>query len=163
MMIIDRSSIFFKHLFQNNDIAYYIDSVPVTFTDIRQRKVDTQRLHLENLRRCELTIKPCYIWAFYNKTFFFRGWWLYVKSNKIDFAINFRNDVDFPKLIAQIIECYPLGFLPMKENFYKWIQVFEKTFHKDCKIRERNAIAPAWCSFNWRGLVDIKRTRNEIN
>jgi hypothetical protein len=162
MIIISRSSIYFKHLFENNDVAYYSDGIPVTFAQIRQNKIDKQRLHLKSLIRCELTIKPCYLWAFYNDTFPYGGWWLYVKCCKIDFAINFKNEIDFPKLAAKIISCYPLGFLPMKENFYAWIRVFEKSFHKDCNKREKNAVAPAWCSFNWRGLVDIKRSRDEI-
>ena len=158
--IIHRSSIFFQSLFQNNDVAYFINGHPHTFTEIKQNKVNRQRRHLENILENGFIIKPCYIWAFYNNTFFYGGWWLYLKCNKIDFAINFKN-YDFPKLVPKIMELYPLGFLPLKENFRNWIAEFEKTFHKDSSIRKKNAIAPAWCKYNYRGLIDIKLTKDD--
>jgi hypothetical protein len=98
-MRIHRSSRFFKHLFKDNDIAYYIDGEPVTFSEIKKKKVIKQKEHLQNIRANDFWIKPCFIWAFHNKTFFFGGWWLYVKCNNIDFAVNFKNDYDFPRLI----------------------------------------------------------------
>ena len=161
--IIHRSSCFHKHLFENTDIAYFIDGHPTTFADIKKTKIERQKKQLKYKRDIEFIYKPCIIWVFKNPQLFpFGGWWCYIKTYK-DYAVNFRNP-DSEILMRKIMEVYPLGFLPMPEQFYEWMIKFEKKYHCYSKYRKKNAKAKAWCKIQeeQEQVKDIKLTKDEL-
>ena len=136
------------------NIAYKINNKFVTYEEIKKEKIKKQKRHLEYKRSINIIIeKPCYLWVFYNDTFFVGGWWLYLRTSKGDISLNFRCRNKELKLMA--MKAYPLGYLPIEENFYKWMVEFEKVFHKDSDKRKKNAIALATARIKNGQLIEI--------
>ena len=116
-----------------------------------------QKSILESKRQVHEEIKPCFIWVFYNKSWIFGGWWVYLKTIHEDYAINFKNPNE-AKLLKIIMNMYPCGTLPMIENFEQWAEAFEKTFHREAFKRKKNAIKSCYCKIRYgHDIVDVAK------
>lgn len=82
---------------------------------------------------------------------FFGGWYIYIRTLKGDFALNWRSiNKD---LIAQVKNLFPCGCLPFDDDDDPvWFNAFEKQYHYHGK-RDKNAIAFAKCRFDERGSI----------
>lgn len=145
-------------------VAYLIKDVydhdwrEVTYKEINARRKAKQDYNIYAKRRHE-EVHHCAIWVFYNNpllSIFFCGWFIYVRTLKGDFALNWRC---YKKdLIAQVKNLFPCGCLPFEDNYDQiWFNAFEKQYHYKGK-REKNAIAFARCRFDERGnIVEIMK------
>jgi len=142
------------------EVAYLVkDSLDekfrkVTYREILDKKIEKQRYELQWKRLPYSTTKPCFVWVFFNPGCFYGGWWLYVKTLNKNYDINFRNPQK--KILIKIMELFPCGFLPIKENFEKWAPAFAKLYSHIGFKRTKQGIKRCYCQINHRDeLVDI--------
>lgn len=140
-------------------VAYLIkdwrdnDWKAVTYKEINARRKAKQDSNIHFKRRHE-EIRHCAVWVFYNNplwSMFFGGWYIYIRTLKGDFALNWRSiNKD---LIAQVKNLFPCGCLPFDDDDDPvWFNAFEKQYHYHGK-RDKNAIAFAKCRFDERGSI----------
>ncbi len=162
-MIISASSIFFN---LPPGVAYLIDGKPVTYKELGERKRNKQRESLEWKRRSKKQIKiPVVIWVFdndINKHSFFAGRYTYIygrDQRRYEWAVNFRQSY-FTRYAKMVMSIFPMGFLPMPENFDDWMKLFIKTyFIKPTKKDPRpcgKQFAWAWCSPGGIDLIKLE-------
>lgn len=139
-------------------VAYLIKDVndrdwkEVTYKEINARRKAKQDSNIYAKRRHE-EVHHCAVWVFYNNPLwstFFGGWFIYVRTLKGDFALNWR--CIKKDLIAQVKSLFPCGCLPFDDYDTVWFNAFEKQYHYPGK-REKNAIAFAKCRFDERGNI----------
>lgn len=139
-------------------VAYLIkdwrdkDWKPVTYKEINARRKKKQDCNIYFKRRHE-EICHCAVWVFYNNplwSMFFGGWFIYIRTLKGDFALNWRSTRK--DLIAQVKNLFPCGCLPFDDYDPVWFNAFEKQYHYPGK-RNKNAIAFAKCRFDERGNI----------
>lgn len=141
------------------EVAYMIKDIgqdwrEVTYKEIFARKKARQdsRIHM---KREHEEVRPCAVWVFYNEhginDMFFKGWWIYLRTLRGDYALNFRNSR--PDLVAQAKQLFSCGLLPFNDIYdVAWFEAFEKKYHYPGK-RKRNAIAFCHCRFDKRGRI----------
>lgn len=100
---------------------------------------------------------PCFVWIFHNNTFFFSGWWIYIKTLKHDYGINFRHERD-EKNIQMAMAMFPCGVLPVVENFDRWAERFAKQYpHVGFKRKKNQGLRICHCTIDENGkLIDLK-------
>jgi hypothetical protein len=130
------------------------DWIEVTYKEILDKKIEQQKWELQIKTRSN-KIKPCYIWVFNNDYWLMGGWYLYIKTLKEDYALNFRNPNK--ELTLKIMELYPCGVIPVLENFDSWAEAFSKTFsHKGFKRKKNQGLLKCFCELNeYNELKDI--------
>ena len=139
-------------------VAYCIKEIgedwkEVTYKEIFARKKARQDSHIY-MKRVHEEVRPCAVWVFWNEPLwhlFFGGWWIYVRTLRGDYPLNFRN----PRhdLVMQVKQLFPCGCISFDEIYdEKWFEAFEKRFHYPGK-RQRNAIAFCHCRFDERGRI----------
>lgn len=141
------------------EVAYCIKEIgedwkDVTYKEIFARKKARQDSHIY-MKRAHGETRPCAVWVFCNEhginDIFFCGWYIYIRTLKGDYALNFRN----PRkdLIAQVKQLFPCGLLPFNDIYDEaWFEAFEKKYHYRGK-RKRNAIAFCHCRYDERGYI----------
>lgn len=141
------------------EVAYCIKEIgqdwrEVTYKEIFARKKAQQDARI-SMKREHGEVRPCAVWVFFNEhginDMFFKGWWIYLRTLRGDYALNFRN----PRkdLIMQIKQLFPCGCIPFDAEYDElWFSSFEKQYHRTGK-RKRNAVAFARCQFNERGQI----------
>ena len=140
------------------EVAYCIKEIgedwkDVTYKEIFARKKARQDSHIY-MKRAHGEVRPCAVWVFWNEPLwymFFGGWYIYIRTLKGDYALNFRN----PRkdLVAQVKQLFPCGLLPFDDIYDEtWFEAFEKRYHYPGK-RKRNAIAFCHCRFDERGRI----------
>ena len=134
------------------DVVYVVNGHPVTRADILTAKRERQRRELEWKRRNrEPVIKPCFIWTFYNDSWIYGGWWLYVRTLKESYQL--RTDLEHC-LILRIMQLFPCGHLPMLENYNLWKADFARTYHYPITHRpDKNGMAIAWAQISPDGIL----------
>ena len=124
-----------------------------TYKEVLDKKRAKQNSHLEYIRQSEV-IKPCFIWTFYNEQSFpYGGWWLYIKTLKEDYPLNFRNEDR--ELQIKVMKLFPCGMLPMLENIEKWMEEFAKIYHYPSPKRSKQGMAKAWAKIGGYKLIDV--------
>jgi hypothetical protein len=128
-----------------------------TTFDVLKKKRDKNEWALKYKRSCEI-VKPAYVWVFYNEGWIFGGWYIYIKTLKENYALNFRNNCRNEELhnsiIKKIMNFYPCGILPF--DFYVWAEAFEKTFHHEGFKRTKQGLLKCHCKIDEQGnLIDI--------
>ncbi len=123
----------------------------VTFKEINDRKKQSQEQSLHSKRLHDKKV-PGYIWVFYNPGSFFGGWWLYIKTLKKDYAINFR---ERQKINTTDIMCLlPMGVIPTSDNFDYWAEKFTHTYrHVGFKRKRRQGILKCHCFIDEGGNI----------
>lgn len=123
-----------------------------TWTMEHKKRTDNIR-YREEVKRVHSRIIPCYVWVFHNDSWIMGGWYVYIKTLKDDYALNFRTHRK--ELIRKIIEKYPCGLL--FDQFDLWAQAFAQQFrHIGFKRKKNQGIVKAKCKIDERGyLVDI--------
>lgn len=115
-------------------VAYCIKEIgedwkEVTYKEIFARKKARQDSRIY-MKRAHGEVRPCAVWVFWNEPLwhmFFGGWWIYVRTLRGDYPLNFRN----PRhdLVMQVKQMFPCGCLPFDEIYdEKWFEAFEKRF-----------------------------------
>lgn len=152
------------------DVAYYTKKTPyddwkaTTWRDVfavRKEKQQSNILFKRKWKSHEL--KACYIWVFYNKGWLMGGWWIYIKTLKRDYGINFEKNND---LVLKAMQMFPCGIIPLLENFDQWAENFAKIYHKEAFGRKKQGLKKCVCKINGYGELediafDFKDFKNE--
>ena len=118
-----------------------------------------QRRELSWKRRSiEPVIKPCFVWTFYNDTFIYGGWWLYVKTLRYSWQI--ERGGHYERLIVPIMTMWPCKLLPFIQNFDQWKEAFAHNYAYPTQKRpKKQGMAIAWAQVSYSGrLLDILKT-----
>jgi hypothetical protein len=76
------------------EIAYTVDGKPVTFAEIKAKRVAAQRRHLDSILRCDAPVRrAAFVWTFFVEGPFYGGWHLYLRTIKQKWWIR---HYDFP-------------------------------------------------------------------
>lgn len=138
----------------------------VTWDDIRREKQERQRRQLEAKRRTNAPRQiPVVVWVFYNDPDnfpFYSGWYTYIRGRARRYAggdewsINFRGpEGDRPRMIGMVMNAFPVGLLPMEENFDAWMKEFVRTYPWPEK-RRREGKAFAWATVSDRRIIKLE-------
>lgn len=136
------------------EVVYYYKNHPAeewqveTWQDIFAERKKKQDASISSKTKEGVThLKPAFIWVFYNdpKIFpFYTGWYIYLKTTDNDYALNFTKGIGTgykgEEMIHRIMHRYPCGVIPVPENFERWADAFEKTYHRESKKKIRNAL-----------------------
>ncbi len=126
----------------------------VTYKELLDKKISQQRSELYRKLHTSIT-KPCFVWVFHNDTWLMGGWYLYIKTLKEDYALNFRRPR--PDLVLQVMNLFPCGIVPVSENFNAWAQAFSKQFHHTGFKRKKNqGLVPCYCEIDGNHITNIK-------
>ena len=146
--------------------VYVINGHPVTKADILDGKRERQRRELYTKRYdCSPVITPCFIWTFHNESFIYHGWWLYVRTHRYG-DWNIATDGLYKDFILKIMTLFPCGYLPVKENYYRWKEAFAAAYHRPAwKRPEKQGMAIAWAKVDvqHRRLLDIARSKADLD
>ena len=105
---------------------------------------------LLNRKRAVSTVVPCYVCVFYVSSWFFGGWYTYVKTLKQNYALNFKCEkID---IIEKIMDLFPCGILPITNLSEKWMSAFA-TQYKHIGFKRglrgwRQGLAQCWCTID---------------
>jgi hypothetical protein len=143
------------YLYHNEGYSWF-DVKPrwqvMTYKEIFKKKTDRILNDVYNKRRYA-TIRPGYIWVFNNDSFLFSGWYLYIKTLKDDYALNFRQNRD--ELLRKVMPLYPCGVIPMKENFDIWAKAFSRIYpHKGFKRTKNQGLLKCRCIIDKYGKLE---------
>jgi len=130
------------------------DWVAHTTKQVIAKKIENQNVIL-HWKRATSTVVPCFVWVFYNNTFFYGGWYTYIKTLKEDYALNFRNTNE--KIIEKIMQLFPCATLPAIQFFRQWMKNFAEQYHHDgFGGRKKQGLVQCWCLIDECGrLSDI--------
>lgn len=107
--------------------------IPITKDDILDTKRRRQVRKLEFKRRnWDLVVRPCFVWVFCNDSWLFNGYWLYVKTLKKSWQVDWRSR---PDMVLKIMGMFPCGVEPVIENFTEWKVAFAETYHYPTRKR----------------------------
>lgn len=135
----------------------YDDWVPTTYKELLEKKIEKQKWELDRKRDCETTVTlPGYIWIFYVPGSLFAGWWIYIKTRKHDYGISFRHERN-DKLIVKCMQLFPLGIIPVLENFDHWAKKFAQQYpHVGFKRNKNQGLVKCRCTIDhYNKLIDI--------
>jgi hypothetical protein len=128
---------------------------PITYHEIIKKKTD-RMISLTNHKRRTESIVPCFIWVFYNDTFLFHGWYIYIKTLKKDYALNWKRTWKShnEELIIKIMHLFPCDVLPIDD--VSWMKAFANRYHHVGFHRTVQGLAKCWCKIDRDGeLVDV--------
>lgn len=130
--------------------------IEYTTFDVLREKRERNEDDLKRKRRHPV-LKPCIVWVFYNSGFPFGGWWIYIRTLKKYFGINFRGENDL-NLVEKIMRLFPCGVLPVFENFRQWAERFSKMYPtKSFGGRKKQGLKYCVCKIDGFGRVkDVK-------
>ncbi len=140
------------------DVVYVVNGKLITKCDILDAKRARQRRILAAKRRLrEPVVKPCFVWVFYNESWIYHGWWLYVKTLKYSWGINLKNG-RYSHFTLEIMRMFPCGYLPFIENFTPWMAAFADRYHYPTQKRpDKQGMAVAQVKVSPNGdLLNIK-------
>lgn len=146
-----------KRFIPEKNVAYYKKDMSsgkwntIIWEEVLNERREKQQSILSSKRRIYTLIKPCYIWVFYNDTDLFGGWWLYIKTLKEDYALNFRTTND--RLLKKIMNEVNVGIIPF--DFYMWAEAFEKKYHHEGFKRKKQGLLRCWCIIENNRVTDI--------
>lgn len=139
------------------DVAFYKKNntydkwESVLWSEVMTERKTKQENILLNIKKNKEETKPCFIWVFYNNTWLFGGWYIYIKTLKNDYPLNFRiNKSDIINKIMNLIPCNILGL-----DFYQWAEKFEQIHHKECFGRKKQGLIKAHCKIEYNNIVDV--------
>lgn len=110
------------------DVVMLINGQPITRQDILNAKRERQRRQLQHILENRASqIKPCFIWVFYNDSFPYGGWWLYIRTLRHSWGLNFSR-LYGEEFIIKAMALYPCGYAPVMENFGSWAERFAQKY-----------------------------------
>jgi len=113
------------------------------------KKIQNQNCNISYKRRSEIK-KPCFVWVFYNKGFFFGGWYIYIKTAYEDYRLNFRTVKS--DVIIKCMALFPCGILPEIAFVTDWFKAFAKEYNHIGFNRGlqgwKQGLAQCWCLIN---------------
>jgi len=146
------------------DVVMVVNGTPITKSDILANKRTRQVRELENKRRIfSPKIVPCFIWVFDNGPIFpYGGWHLYVKTLKSSWWLRpgrwyFNGDTQ----AEEVMNLYPLGLLPIWENFELWATTFAEVYQRPSGKRESQGMVIAWAVVSGGQLLEVRKEPNE--
>jgi hypothetical protein len=93
------------------DTIAVINGRPWTRQDKVQAHRENNARHLADILRDRIDQgKPCFVWTFYNNSFVYRGWWLYVVTHKNSWHV--RRDCG-EEMTLKIMRLFSCGVLPL--------------------------------------------------
>jgi len=132
----------------------------IEYTKFEQvkEKVRQQEANIEYKRRSSHLV-PCFVWVFYNDSFLYGGWYIYIKTLKEDYGLSIRYKTS-KDLIEKIMTLYPCGIIPKIEFVKLWFVKFATEYHhfgfKRGKGKWKQGLAQCWCVIDEAGrLFDI--------
>lgn len=128
----------------------------VTYAELLAKKIARQSSKLNYKRRPDQYTLPAFIWVFKNvHAFPFGGWWIYLKTLKNDYPLNFRCSRDH--VILRIMERMPLGMMPIKQNIEPWMKEFAQRYpHSGFKRKRFQGLLKCFVTFDHKGeIVDV--------
>jgi hypothetical protein len=135
----------------------------VTYKEIKDKKVSRQQSLLE-YKRIHPKRVAGYVWVFYNDTDLFGGWWIYIKTIREDFPINFRvNESKQKMFIEKVMSLFPLILFQTEFEYELWCEAFAKRYHhKGFKRTKNQGLAKCWVDLDENGhIADI--TLNKVS
>jgi hypothetical protein len=146
------------------EIACIVNGQRVTWAEMGEQKRQRQRDELASKRRIDpLRIVPAYVWTFRVPGWLFAGWHCWVVTRHEQFGVRWsdRGKWSQPTLAESIMRAYPMGLLPIAENFERWMIALAKTRPR----RHPHDPRPAgsligWLDREWSGRFAM--TREEL-
>jgi hypothetical protein len=132
------------------------DWIAVTWKDVflKRKKRQDVKLGIKRASYDESITKPCFVWVFNVDFWIFAGWYVYIKTFKEDYALNFRQHNQ--DAIDKIMNLYPCGVIPMKENFDQWAKAFAKKYHHVGFNRKKDqGLLQCHCVIKKSKIIDI--------
>jgi hypothetical protein len=126
----------------------------ITWRDIFKERTEKQNNRIR-IKRFHSVVKPGYVWVFYNDNWLMGGWYIYVRTLKKSWAINFRNN-NAQKQVDLIMNLFPCGVLPIKENFEIWCVSFSKLFpFQGFGGRKRQGLIKCYVEFRGDDIINV--------
>ena len=141
-------------------VVAIVNGRPVTKADILEAKRARQRRILANIRRpSSYQVKPCFVWVFYNESWIYGGWWVYVRTHKQRWQLS-ANDYVKRKLLEQVLAQWPCGLLPDVAFYRRWIERFAETYARATEKRpDKQGMAQGWAVVDSPRLLSVHRER----
>lgn len=139
----------------------YIDgsSRNVTWKEIHERRAERQRERLRQIRYSPAAWpQPAMLWVFFNSTWFYYGWYAYVRTSKQeDIGGGYKGNVS-GKRAENLMRRIPLGVLPDERHFSEWCEAFAKTYPRR---RPKHDPRPAGVLIGWTDGSEFFLSREE--
>lgn len=145
------------------DLVSIVNGCRVYKQDILEARRARQRRWLVTIMRdWEPVVRPCFIWVFRNDSAIYGGWWLYVRTLRNQWSMDGRSNSE--DLVTSIMDMYPLGLLPMRENLEAWKIRFADEYHYATHKRPCDqGLAIAWAKVSQSGrLMDVGLDRGML-
>ena len=145
---VTRSALLFHGVDVARDVAYAISDHQgrrvVTWSQVLAARRERQSEHLRRLREPEpATRVPCYLWTFFIPGLFYGGWWCYLISRfGCEHGDGPKSSVGWSKFAADLMSTIPLGWLPLQNNWKRWMETLASTYprHHPSDLREAGSV-----------------------
>ena len=149
------------------EVAAIVNGRVVTWSEVGERKRQMQREELARKRRVEPPrIVPAYVWTFRVPGWLYAGWHCWVVTRQEQFGVQWsdRGRWRKPRLAESIMRAFPLGLLPIAENFERWMIALAKVRPRRHPRDPRPAGSlVGWYDRKWSGRFAITKAELERN
>lgn len=104
----------------------------ITWSDIHKKRQQRDERCIR-FKRMHGMIKLCIVWVFYIDYWLFGGYYTVIKTINDEVYLNFRgrglsNRTDEEHLKLEVMDLFPLGIIPIIDNFEHWMKTFIETY-----------------------------------
>lgn len=138
------------------DIAFIVNGEPVTYAALREAKSKAQieRWKFKQSLNPSPVRHAAYVWVFYQPGLFgfaFAGYWLAIRTLRQDWTFSFRHaEYGNGLKTTDMMAMFPLGFLPIKENFEPWKKAFVKRYSHPGRF-PKQGLVKGWVTCDYDG------------
>lgn len=147
------------------EIACIVNDRRVTWAEMGEQKRQRQREELARKRRVEPPrIVPAYAWTFFVPGWLYAGWHCWLVTRREQFGVRWsdRGKWSQPKLAESIMRAWPMGLLPMPENFERWMELLAKTRpRRHPRDPRRAGSLVGWYDKQWSGRFALAKEELE--
>jgi len=121
--------------------AYIVNGQPISYAELKANRIAKQKRRQSLILDDDIPLRrAAHIWTFYVRGPFYGGWHLYIRTLKDQWWIRGKDGDDWV-LIDQIMQQFPCGLLPIRENFYAWKKAFAKRYRRGHRRRKQGMVA----------------------
>jgi hypothetical protein len=96
---------------------------------------------LADVLRCQPRRRVAFLWTFYQPGLFgfaYMGWWAYIRTLHQDWKLDKPSEWETRgNFTLGLMQQFPLGLLPLPENFDRWMEEFGKEYARPGRFKKQ--------------------------
>ena len=139
-------------------MAYIVNGKRVTWADIHKRRAERDQRNIQRKREPDVPLKRAgYVWVFWQPHWIYHGWHLYLWTLKDEVWLSRGSRLEGPsRFIRHLMEQFPCGVIPIRENLDQWMKAFAKTYARSGRFKKQGLLL-GWVEYDSYGPVKFSQ------